>query len=235
MYFEAVKNCFACLDNALSHTSSFLPRCFPYVVPDNSVSYCNPGLPANGVPGPIAVVSATFPPSSHIANCATVAANTMVTPPVITEVNSFLRQCVPSIASDINVNYCNVALPVNGIPGPLAGVPTTFAFPNHIADIAVSTANTVVAAPIVAETESFACLDNKLSRTSGLLPRRIPSLVPDISYSYRSPVLSANDVTGPTSGVPAVFQPASQIASSITIATSTVKASPVVAEINRYS
>ncbi|GFW38034.1 uncharacterized protein TNCV_834741 [Trichonephila clavipes] len=203
----------------------FLPPCIPSFVPDTSVSYCSPVLPANGVPGPITGVRATFPPTSHIASFATVAANTMVAPPVFTEVNSFLPQCVP-LASDTNVSYCNPVLPINGVP---MMYPTS----NHIA--ATVTVNTIVAAPVVAEAESFACLDNKLSHASGLLPRRIPSLKPVVNFTYRSPVLSANNMPEPLSGVSAAFQPASQIANNITIAANTVTRPKIVAKVNRYS
>ncbi|PRD26904.1 UNVERIFIED_CONTAM: hypothetical protein NCL1_36830 [Trichonephila clavipes] len=220
----------------------FLPPCIPSFVPDTSVSYCSPVLPANGVPGPITGVRATFPPTSHIASFATVAANTMVAPPVFTEVNSnvalphaltsnlsrissFLPQCVP-FASDTNVSYCNPVLPINGVP---MMYPTS----NHIA--ATVTVNTIVAAPVVAEAESFACLDNKLSHASGLLPRRIPSLKPVVNFTYRSPVLSANNMPEPLSGVSAAFQPASQIANNITIAANTVTRPKIVAKVNRYS
>ncbi|GFY49474.1 uncharacterized protein TNIN_465351 [Trichonephila inaurata madagascariensis] len=206
---------------------NFLPPCIPSFVPDTSVSYCSPVLPANGVPGPITGVPATFPPTSHIANCATVAANTMVAPPVFTEVNSFLPQCVP-LVSDTNVSYCNPVLPINGVP---MMYPTS----NHIADTATVTINTTVAAPVVAEAESFACLDNKLSHASGLLPRRIPSLKPVVNFTYRSPVLSANNMPEPLSGVSAAFQPASQIANNITIAAYTVTRPKIVAKVNRYS
>ncbi|GIY67771.1 hypothetical protein CDAR_36101 [Caerostris darwini] len=75
----------------------------------------------------------------------------------------------------------------------------------------------------------FARLDNKLSRTSGLLPRRVPPLVPGTNDN---PVYPPGGSKPPPCRVPTVFSPSKCIANK---GSGTVVAPPIVTESSRYS
>ncbi|GBM17175.1 hypothetical protein AVEN_47582-1 [Araneus ventricosus] len=79
----------------------------------------------------------------------------------------------------------------------------------------------------------FTYLDNKLSLTSGLLPRRVPSVVSGTNGAPFNPAVSIGGPRAPR-GTPVAFALPKCAASNVAVAPNTVVAPPTVADVNRY-